>query len=133
MLKVNADVGRGGAVSISPQTKDPLLARRIHVQLIDDLSGEDAQETIRFSIDGADYEIDLSADNASELRGALERYIAKGRRLRGPTGRRSGGAVSISREETRRIREWAMKNGYNPSPRGRISQAIKQAYDAAKG
>jgi hypothetical protein len=62
------------------------LARRIHVQLIDDLSGEDAQETIRFSIDGADFEIDLSADNAADLRDRLKGYAAKGRRLRGPSG-----------------------------------------------
>ena len=46
---------------------------KIHVQLINDLSGEDAHETIRFSVDGADHEIDLSADNAAELRGTLER------------------------------------------------------------
>jgi hypothetical protein len=39
----------------------------------------------------------------------------------------------MSREETQKIRNWATENGYNPSPRGRISQIIKQAYDAAKG
>jgi hypothetical protein len=133
VLKAKAGVGCGGDGSINPQTKDPLVARRIYVQLIDDLSGEDAQETIRFSIDGTEYEIDLSAENVAELRGTLGRYIAKGRRLRGPAGPRTGGAVSISRDETRRIREWATENGYNPSPRGRISQAIKRAYDAARG
>lgn len=31
------------------------LARQIHVQLIDDISGEDAEETIRFSVDGANF------------------------------------------------------------------------------
>lgn len=29
------------------------MARKIHVQLIDDISGEDAQETLRFFLDGA--------------------------------------------------------------------------------
>jgi hypothetical protein len=109
------------------------LARKIHVQLIDDLSGEDAQETIRFSVEGIGYEIDLSADNAADLRGTLERYAAKGRRLRGPSGLTAGRAVSMSREETQKIRNWATENGYNPSPRGRISQVIKQAYNAAQG
>lgn len=109
------------------------MARKIHVQLIDDLSGEDAQETIRFSLDGTNYEIDLSADNAAELRGTLERYAAKGRRLRGSTGPRTGRAPSMSRDETQKIRKWAAENGYNPSPRGRISQAIERAYDAAQG
>jgi hypothetical protein len=109
------------------------LARKIHVQLIDDLSGEDAQETIRFSVEGADYEIDLSADNAADLRGTLERYAAKGRRLRGPSGPTAARAVSMGREETQKIRNWATENGYSPSPRGSISQVIKQAYDAAQG
>jgi hypothetical protein len=74
------------------------LARKIHVQLIDDLSREDAQETIRFSVEGTDYEIDLSADNAADLRETLKRYAAKGRRLRGPSRPTSGGAVSMSRD-----------------------------------
>jgi hypothetical protein len=63
----------------------------------------------------------------------LERYAAKGRRLRGPAGPRASRAVSLSREETQKVRKWATENGYNPSPRGRISQVIKQAYDAAQG
>ena len=109
------------------------MARKIHVQLIDDISGEDAQETIRFSLDGADYEIDLSADNAADLRDTLKGYAAKGRRLRGPSDTRGGRAEATGRGETQKIRNWAAENGYNPSPRGRISQAIKQAYDAAQG
>ena len=39
----------------------------------------------------------------------------------------------MSLEETQKIRKWATENGNNPSPRGRISQVIKQAYDAAQG
>jgi hypothetical protein len=108
------------------------LARKIHVQLIDDISGEDAEETIRFSIDGANFEIDLSADNAADLRDTLKAYAAKGRRLRSPSGTRSGRSSATGREETQTIRNWAAENGYNPSPRGRISQVIKQAYDAAQ-
>ena len=122
-----------GETTARTTNEGPLLARKIHVQLIDDLSGEDAQETIRFSLDGTNYEIDLSADNAAELRGTLERYAAKGRRLRGPTGPRAGRAPSMSRDETQKVRKWAAENGYNPSPRGRISQAIERAYDAAQG
>lgn len=67
-----------------------LSSRKIRVQLVDDLSG-DAQEIVRFFIEGTDYEIDLAAGNAAEVRGTLERYAAEGRRLRGrpvpgPTG-----------------------------------------------
>lgn len=107
------------------------MPRKIHVQLIDDLSGEDAQET-GFSFEGSDYEIDLSADNAADLRKTLKRYPAKGRRLRGSSGPAAGRAVSMSREEAQQIRSWATENGYNPSPRGLINQAIGQAYAAAQ-
>ncbi|SFU10730.1 Lsr2 family protein [Arthrobacter sp. ov118] len=108
------------------------MARKIHVQLIDDLSGEDAQETVRFSLDGTDYEIDLSAENSSELREALARFVSHGRRIRSAAaGSRRGRTGSTGREETQKIREWAMANGYSPSSRGRISQDIKNAYDDA--
>lgn len=107
------------------------MARKVQIQLIDDLSGEDAQETVRFSLDGADYEIDLTAGNAAELREALARFVSAGRRARGAAGSRRGSSAPIGREETQKIREWALANGYSPSSRGRISQDIKQAYDNA--
>jgi hypothetical protein len=107
------------------------LARKIHVQLIDDISGEDAQETIRFSLDGADYEIDLAAKNSAGLRAALAPFIAHSRRVRSASGSRSIRTVPSGREETQKIREWATANGYSPNSRGRISQDIKKAYDDA--
>jgi hypothetical protein len=108
------------------------MARKVYVQLIDDLSGQDADGTIRFSVDGADYEIDLTADHAAELRGMLEKYVAHGRRLRGAPGSRGARSGPTRRDETQRIRDWAKAHGYNPSSRGRISQDIKKAYDAAQ-
>ena len=107
------------------------MARKVHVHLIDDISGEDAQESVRFALDGVEYEIDLAEENAVGLREALEPYIARGRRVRGSaTSQKSRGTTS-SREETQRIREWAIANGYNPSARGRISQDILKAYNDA--
>jgi hypothetical protein len=108
------------------------MARKVHVQLIDDLSGEDADATVRFSVDGADYEIDLTAAHAAELRGLLEKYVVHARRLRGTPGGRGARTVPAGREETRKIRDWARAHGYNPSARGRISQDIQQAYDVAQ-
>ena len=107
------------------------MARKVHVQLIDDISGEEAEESVRFALDGVEYEIDLAEENAVGLRKALRPYIARGRRIRGSSaGQRSAG-ISSSREQTQRIREWAAANGYNPSARGRISQDIVKAYDDA--
>jgi hypothetical protein len=108
------------------------MAREVRVQLIDDLSGEDADGTVRFSVDGAAYEIDLTADHAAELRGVLEKYAAHARRLRGTPDRRGARTTPAGRDETQKIRDWARAHGYNPSARGRISQDIKKAYDAAQ-
>lgn len=115
------------------------MAQRIQVNLVDDLNGEEAQETVRFGIDGTDYEIDLTTENAEELRSALSEYVDKGRKAK--TGRRGQGgqggqgfssAPSKSkREETQKIRQWAQDNGHNPSSRGRITQAIVDAYNEA--
>lgn len=108
------------------------MARTVHVQLIDDLSGQDADETLRFSLDGADYEMDLTADHAAELRGIMEKYVTHARRLRGTPDRRDARTAPAGREETQKIRNWAKAHGYNPSTRGRISQDIKEAYNAAQ-
>ncbi|MHA7145141.1 histone-like nucleoid-structuring protein Lsr2 [Arthrobacter sp. TmT3-37] len=115
------------------------MAQRIQVNLVDDLNGEEAQETVRFGIDGTDYEIDLTTENAEKLRSALSEYVEKGRKAK--TGRRGqsgqGGQSSPSapskskREETQKIRQWAQDNGHNPSSRGRITQAIVDAYNQA--
>lgn len=107
------------------------MARKVHVQLIDDISGEDAQESVRFALDGVEYEIDLAEENAVGLRKALAPYTARGRRVRGSSDGLRSRATTSSREQTQRIREWAEANGYNPSARGRISQDIRKAYDEA--
>ena len=106
------------------------MAQRVQVQLIDDLTGDEAVETVNFGIDGIAYEIDLTAENARKLREALSPYLEKGRKVRGrsvaqPRSRTSG------RETTQRIRQWAEENGYHPSSRGRISKSIVEAYRAA--
>lgn len=43
------------------------MARKSIVSLIDDISGETAEETVRSGLDGAHYEIDLSETNAIKL------------------------------------------------------------------
>ncbi|WP_394253088.1 histone-like nucleoid-structuring protein Lsr2 [Arthrobacter pityocampae] len=111
------------------------MAQRIQVELIDDLNGEVAQETIRFGVDGTEYEIDLTTENAEELRSTLAEYVDKARKAR--SGRRTqGGQQSTStgrskRENTQQIRQWAQENGYKPSSRGRITQSIVDAYNEA--
>lgn len=106
------------------------MAQRVEVQLLDDITGEDAAETITFGLDGVTYEIDLTADNAHQLRDELSIYVDKARKIRGQSGTQQRSKTSTP-DETRRIREWAKKNGYSPSPRGRISKGIIDAYQTA--
>ncbi|PPH10477.1 hypothetical protein C5C36_13990 [Rathayibacter sp. AY1G1] len=54
--------------------------------LIDDLDGfliEDDGGTIAFSVDGANFEVDLSERNTAELRRVFEGYFSAGRPVRG--------------------------------------------------
>jgi hypothetical protein len=53
------------------------VAKTVIVKLTDDLDGSDADETVRFALDGTSYEIDLNAANAAKLRGALEPFVAR--------------------------------------------------------
>src|SRR4051812_41204704 len=48
-----------------------LMAQRVEVVLIDDVDGGEAAETVAFALDGANYEIDLSEENAAKLRDGL--------------------------------------------------------------
>ncbi|MFJ7751827.1 Lsr2 family protein [Arthrobacter sp. NPDC097144] len=106
------------------------MAQRVQVQLLDDITGEEAAETITFGLDGVMYEIDLTAQNARQLRDELGFYVEKGRKVRGRSAAQRRPKTS-ARDETHRIREWAEKNGYGPSSRGRISKNIMEAYQAA--
>lgn len=56
------------------------MAQTVIVQLTDDIDGGEADETISFALNGEDYEIDLSAENAERLRDAFAPFIEKGRK-----------------------------------------------------
>jgi Lsr2 len=113
------------------------MAQKTIVQLIDDIDQGTAEETVSFGIDGANYEIDLSAKNAAKLRDALATYVANARRAgRGGSSRpvgsspRRGRAARGDREQTQAIREWARKNGHKVGEKGRIPAQILEAYNA---
>lgn len=111
------------------------MAQQTIIQLLDDLDGSEASETIVFGLDGRTYEIDLNDKNAAKLRKALEPYADKGRKLsqtRG--GGRRGGTTqaAASNGDTAQIRAWAKENGYDVNDRGRVPAEIKAAYAKAK-
>lgn len=105
------------------------------ILLVDDLDGspiEDGGGTVRFSVDGSSYEIDLSAENTAKLTDALAKYVDAGRRVRPGAGSVPAAAAKKSDpKHLAAIREWAGENGYEVSTRGRIPSDVVDAYDAA--
>jgi hypothetical protein len=107
------------------------MARRVEITLQDDLDGTGADETVTFSLDGVDYEIDLSSANASKLRSVFEPYAEKGRR----TGSRRNGIatfVTTLPPANSTLRAWGQARGYRIPDRGRIPAEVRQAYAEAE-
>ena len=115
------------------------MAQRI--VLIDDLDGSEANTTLMYTMDGQDYEIDLSERNAEKFRTTLEPFIEKSR----PAERRPSLHAAAGRRTRRRsdrpsgrddlplIRAWAEAEGLGVSSRGRIKKEIIDQYDQVHG
>jgi nucleoid-associated protein Lsr2 len=109
------------------------MAQRVKVELVDDVDGSAAEETVNFGLDGVSYEIDLSSKNAGKLRDGMATWIGNARRSGG--SRKSSRAASGSgrRRDLAKVREWARSKGHQVSDRGRISAEVQAAYDKAHG
>jgi hypothetical protein len=119
------------------------MAQKTIVTLVDDLTGEEAENisTVEFAIDGVTYELDLTDENSTKLHDTLSQYAKAGRKIGGQ--RRSdprpgramksaGRTAGYNRETLKSIREWAKKNGHNVSDRGRLSAEVLQAWQTAQ-
>jgi hypothetical protein len=108
-----------------------------HFVLVDDIDGTEGAETITYTINGQEYEIDLSEDNAERFHDALEPYVSKSRPVTRQTaparrnGRRRSGGGGSGRDDIPQIRAWAEANGHEVSARGRIKKEVIDAYDEA--
>lgn len=105
------------------------MAQRVQIILEDDFDGGEADETVTFALDGAEYEIDLSTKNAQKLRDELAGWIGHARKTGGR--RRSAAAKPTGTSSTSEIRAWALANGHEVSGRGRVSGEIREAYERA--
>ena len=110
------------------------MAKKTVIQIVDDIDGAELEEyeTVRWSLDGKNYEFDTSPEHAEEFRNHVATYVAVSRTSSGrtaPARRQSGSARSAA--NTRVIRQWAADNGYTVSDRGRIPADIVAAYEAA--
>ncbi|MFI5894152.1 Lsr2 family protein [Actinoplanes sp. NPDC051513] len=110
------------------------MAKQVITVLTDDLDGGDADRTIEFGLDGVSYTIDLSDKNAGKLRKAFDPYLSVAARVgrtaaSGRTDSRAAASPSrANRDQNQAIREWANKNGYEVSERGRIPASIVEAF-----
>lgn len=105
-----------------------MMAQKVSIELVDDLDGTVAVETVTFGLDGASYEIDLNTKNATKLRKALADFVGAGRKVNGK--RQTNGKKPDV--DTKAVRAWAIDNGYEISDRGRVPVDVVEAYKAAR-
>ena len=104
-----------------------------------DLSPERTQ-TVSFGLDGQNYAIDLSDQDAAELRETLGRYVAAGRRVGqqtrtakiAPARPRAGQPAPADGQDAAAIRQWARAHGHRISDRGPIPATVRHAYAARR-
>lgn len=105
------------------------MAQKVSIELVDDLDGSTASETVTFGLDGTHYEIDLNKKNATKLRATLKTYVSSAR----TTGR---GKVKPQAKRTtgpdpKLVRQWATENGIEVPKQGRVPKAVVDQYVAA--
>jgi len=111
------------------------MAQKVQTLFVDDLDGSEADGTVRFGLDGTDYEIDLNAAHAQELRDALAHYVSAARRARGGARlpARTGRRASANGLNTTEVREWAKAQGIDVKDRGRVPAELVVKFKAATG
>jgi Lsr2 len=114
------------------------MAQQTTVRFVDDLDGSDASGTFDFSLEGRQYEVDLSNENAKKLRETLAPFIdvarktgGRGRHIQRQTTAMTDTPLPSNREDTAAVREWARAHGHKVSDRGRIPKSVLEAYRAA--
>ena len=105
------------------------MAQKTFVSLEDDLDGGPADETVRFGLDGSEYEIDLNQKNATRFRKQIAPFVSHARAARRAV-RRPVRTVA-SRRRSHAIRTWALEQGIDLSERGRIPSGVVEQYELA--
>lgn len=103
-----------------------------------DADAASAGGTLTVRLDGIEYEIDLSAAELRRLRAELRPWIACARLVGsaavvtgiGERARRTA-PTRVDRIQLDKMRQWALQNGHQISPRGRVPAAVQQAFHDA--
>ena len=113
------------------------MAQKVQTLLIDDLDGGEAEGTLRFGLDGTEYEIDLNAEHADKLRKALTPFIDAARRAPGSATQRPGRVgrrvARNDRTDPTAVRVWAKSQGIEVKDRGRVPTELVVKFKAATG
>lgn len=105
--------------------------------LVDDIDGTEIEpgkgETVRFALDGTQYEIDVTSANAAALRDALSVYVGKARKAGSVSGGSRGrrGRKGSPASDTAAAREWLRSRGHEVGDRGRIPANLLEEYRRA--
>jgi hypothetical protein len=109
------------------------VAQRVVTALVDDVTGKEIPpgegETIRFAVNGTQYEIDLDARGAEKFHKTLGFYIDHGRKVG-----RTGTVTRLRRNDEvdpATVRAWAESNGIEVNARGRLRRDVVEQYRAA--
>jgi hypothetical protein len=106
------------------------MASKTVITLEDDLEGGPAEETVRFALGTAAYEIDLNARNADWFRSMMAPFVGHARRPGRGQRARPERPVSV-RQHSAQIRAWAREHGIGISERGRIAASVIEQYESA--
>ena len=110
------------------------MAQKIQTLFVDDLDGSEAEGTVRFGLDGTEYEIDLNTEHAQALRNALAHYVSASRRAGGARRHARGGRrASANGVNSTEVREWAKAQGIEVKDRGRVPAELVVKFKAAAG
>jgi hypothetical protein len=105
------------------------VAQRTQIVYTDDFDGSEADGTIRFGVDGTEYEIDLNKEHTEQLTKVLGPFIAAARKVSGP--RRSARGKRAGRHNQPDVRARARAQGITVSDRGRIPADVLDKYRGA--
>ena len=94
-----------------------------------------AEGTVRFGQEGREYEIDLNAEHAQQMRDALAAYVRAARRVSSSSRRAAlgGRRESASTLNTTEVRKWAKAQGIEVKDRGRVPAELSVKFKAATG
>jgi hypothetical protein len=109
------------------------VVQRNVIVLIDDLTGKELSpsegETLHFSLDGNQYEIDLDVKGAQRLRSLVAPFASAGRRVNRSRGTRPR-PIRI-KPAPASVRAWAWANGVSVNQRGRLPESVVAQFQAA--